>query len=239
MTLKQRLGNCFIPKLPVNQHVSSHLRHELAAWWVRILHNFHPGYRAKIRELRKKKDLLVNVGCGPFGEPDWVNLDLYNQPNLTLRADTRRKLPLADESCLGIHVEHFLEHLNPEDERLPFLHECRRCLQTDGILRLITPDAELYIKAHLEPGWGLLNQIGCGEDKPEAVFRTKMEALNYVFLQEWAHFGGYDAETLEHILKEVGFTQVNRSSWRKGDFPGGSIDRKQHRPYSLYFEARP
>lgn len=239
MTLKQRLGNCLIPKLSINHHVSNHIRHELAALWVRIMHIFHPRYRAKIENLRNKRDLLVNIGCGPFGKPNWVNLDLYTHPHLTLRTDTRRELPLADDSCIGIHVEHFLEHLNPVDERMPFLHECRRCLQPDGILRVITPDADLYIRAHLEPGWEHLNRIGCGEDKPEAVFRTKMEALNHVFLQEWAHFGGYDAETLEHILKEVGFTQVNRSSWRTGEFPGGCIDREQHRPYSLYFEAKP
>ena len=121
---------------------------------------------------------------------------------------------------------------------MPFLQECQRCLQPNGVLRIITPDIELYTRAYLEPGWELFNQLSCGEDKPETAFRTKMDALNYVFLQEGAHSGGYDAETLELVLKEAGFTQVNRFSWRTGDFPGDCIDREQHRTYSLYFEAK-
>jgi predicted SAM-dependent methyltransferase len=145
---------------------------------------------------------------------------------------------LADKSCEGIHVEHFLEHLAPSDERLRFLNECRRCLQENGILRIIVPDAELYVRAYAESGWGALNHITCGGDIPERVFRTKMEALNHVFLQDSEHYGGYDAETLSFVLKEAGFRDVVRRSWREGEFPGGPIDREQHRPYSLYFEAR-
>ena len=239
MSLKKHLGDLLIPKLPVNLHVSGHIRVELCAWWVRTLHKLHPEYRAKIKNLRKKRNLLVNIGSGPYGKPNWVNLDLYNQPHLTLRADTRRQLPLADESCIGIHVEHFLEHLNPTDERMPFLRECRRCLQPDGVLRVITPDAHLYIKSYLNPECELLNQVGCCDDRHKAKFRTRMEALNYVFIQEGEHFGGYDAETLKHVLKEANFSRVRRTEWRDGDFPGGCIDRMEHRPYSLYFEAKP
>jgi len=65
-----------------------------------------------------------------------------------------------------------------------------------------------------------------------------MDALNHVFIQGWEHYGGYDAENLEIVLRESGFTQVKRVSWRNGDFPVECIDREQHRPYSLYFEAQ-
>lgn len=238
MGLKLRLGNWLIPKLPLNYHVSDHIRFELTAWWVRMMHRFHPRYRLKIRKLKKRNNLLVNIACGPHGKPDWVNLDIYNQPHLTIRADTRCKLPLADNSCLGIHVEHFLEHLDPIDEDMPFLLDCHRCLQPNGILRMITPDIESYTRAYLEPGWDLFKKLGCDEAEPEKAFRTKMEALNYIFLQEGAHLGGYDAETLELILKEAGFSRVNRFSWRTGDFPSGCIDREFHRHSSLYFEAK-
>ena len=238
-TLKQRLGALLIPRLPVTRHVFNHIRLELDASRVRALHQLHPGIRAKIHQLRQQRNLLVNIGCGPFGKPDWVNLDLYSHPNVTLEADTRRSLPLADASCLGIHTEHFLEHLDPVDERPQFLQDCRRCLQPEGVLRVIVPDAELYIKAYLESGWDTLNQIGCGGEKPEATFTSKMEALNHVFIQGWEHYGGYDSESLESALRAAGFTQATRCNWRTGDFPGGCIDREQHRPYSLYFEAKP
>lgn len=118
------------------------------------------------------------------------------------------------------------------------LNECYRCMQTDATLRIIVPDLELYIKAYLAEGWELFNQVGCGGDKPQEAFKTKMDALNHVFVQGWEHYGGYDAENLEIVLREAGFTQVKRVSWRNGDFPVECIDREQHRPYSLYFEAQ-
>ncbi|MGL5080774.1 MAG: class I SAM-dependent methyltransferase [Microcoleaceae cyanobacterium] len=238
-TLKQRLGTWLIPKLPISRHVFDHIRLELRAIRVRIISKVNPEFGAKIHYLYQQKNLLVNIGCGPFGDKNWVNLDLFPHVNVTLVADCRQSLPFADSSCLGIHVEHFLEHLNPSDERTQFLQECRRCLQPDGILRIIVPDAELYIKAYLEEGWEELNQIGCGGDKPEDVFSTKMDALNYVFIQEWEHYGGYDAESLEQVLQLANFGTITRCKWQQGDFSGGCIDRDQHRFYSLYFEAKP
>jgi predicted SAM-dependent methyltransferase len=129
--------------------------------------------------------------------------------------------------------------LAPIDERPRFLSECRRCLQEGGVLRVVVPDAELYARAYIKPGWEGLNLISCGgRDIPQKAFRTKMEVLNHVFLQEAEHYGGYDAETLELVLREAGFRDVVRKSWREGTFPGGPIDRELHQAYSLYFEAR-
>ncbi len=238
MTLKQRIGAWLIPRLPMSRHVLNHVRLELNALRVRTLHRLHLGFRAKIHHLWQQHNLLVNIGCGPFGKPNWVNLDLFPHPNVTLVVDSRRSLPLADASCLGIHVEHFLEHLDPIDERTPFLQDCRRCLQPEGILRVIVPDVELYIQAYLEPGWNALNQIGCGGERPEDVFTCKMDVLNHIFIQGWEHYAGFDAESLELALRAAGFSQVTHCDWRTGDFPECCIDREQHRLYSLYFEAK-
>lgn len=232
-TFKQKLGSWLIPRLPINRHVFNHFRLELNCWYIRNLHQLHPCYKTKINYLKQQQNLLVNVGCGPFGKPDWINLDLYSHPNVTLRTDARKNLPLADNSCSGIHVE----HLEPTDERPDFLQNCYRCLQSGGVLRIIVPDAELYIKAYLESGWENFNYIGCGGDVPEKTFKTKMQALNHVFVQGWEHYGGYDAETLELELSNAGFTNIKHREWKQGDFPKECIDREQHCTYSLYFEA--
>lgn len=68
-------------------------------------------------------------------------------------------------------------------------------------------------------------------------FETKMQALNHVMVQQHEHFGGYDFETLAIALKRAGFKEVAQRAFREGRFPGGFIDRDQHRPYSLYVEA--
>lgn len=236
--LKQKIGIWLLPRLPVNNHVFNHIRLEINAWVVRTFFYLNPFYLKKIVKLKNAEDLLVNIGCGPFGKENWINIDLFSHPNLTIRYDARKKFPLSNNSCRGIHVEHFFEHLNPSDEVPAFLNECYRCMQTGAILRIIVPDLELYIKAYLSEGWELLNQIGCGGEKPQEAFKTKMDALNHVFVQSWEHYGGYDAENLEIVLREAGFSQVNRVNWRSGNFPVECIDREQHRPYSLYFEAQ-
>ncbi|MFI4999599.1 MAG: class I SAM-dependent methyltransferase [Reyranellales bacterium] len=236
-TLKQRLGAWMIPRMPVNPWVFRTFRVELNAMMVRSLGHIHLGWIAQRRALARQKGLLVNIGCGPFGQQGWTNLDLFQAPGVTMRADCRRRFPLADGSARGIHVEHYFEHLEPTTERPRFLAECRRCLEPGGVLRIIVPDMRKYIDAYIAPGWQTLNEIGCGGERPQAAFATKMEALNHVFVQEGEHYGGFDAEYLRRTLEQAGFTDIEQLGWRQGRFPGGAIDREQHRPYSLFMEA--
>jgi predicted SAM-dependent methyltransferase len=236
-TLKQRLGAWLVPRMPVNPWVFRTFRVELNAMLVRLLDVIQPGWIAKARALRGRHGLRVNVGCGPFGQQGWVNLDLFPAPGVTLRVDCRRRLPLADGSARGIHVEHYFEHLEPTTERPRFLAECRRSLEPGGVLRIIVPDMHKYVEAYLSPGWDLLNQVGCGGELPQATFGTKIEALNHVFVQDGEHYGGFDAEYLRRTLQQAGFDDIKQVEWREGRFPEGAIDREQHRSYSLFMEA--
>jgi predicted SAM-dependent methyltransferase len=237
-TVKQRIGAWLIPRLPLNPVAFRIVRLELSALWVNILNALHPRYLVRRRELARGRDLLVNVGCGPFGQEGWVNLDLYANADVALAIDCRRPLPLANDSCRGIHVEHYFEHLEPTRERPRFLAECRRCLMLGGILRIIVPDARKYAAAYLSNGWTELNAIGCGGERPETAFASKMAALNHVFLQGGEHYGGIDSVLLGDELASAGFNDISIVDWREGSFPDGCIDREQHRSYSLYMEAR-
>jgi predicted SAM-dependent methyltransferase len=237
-TLKQRLGRWLIPRLPVNPWVFRTFRVEANALLVRLVNSIHPGRLAKQRALRRQTNVLVNIGCGPFGREGWINLDLFPAPRVTMRVDCRHGLPLADGAARGIHVEHYFEHLEPTVERGRFLGECRRCLAPGGILRIIVPDMRKYVAAYLADGWTAMNTIGCGGDVPETAFATKMEALNHVFVQDGEHYGGFDAEYLHRTLELAGFADIQQVDWREGRFPGGAIDREQHRHYSLFMEAR-
>lgn len=237
-TLKQRVGAWLIPRLPLNPVVFRLLRLEVRALGLNVRNAVWPPSRAIRRRLESRRDLLVNVGCGPFTHDGWVNLDLYRHPGVALDIDCRRTLPLADGSCRGIHVEHYFEHLEPTVEQPRFLAECHRCLVASGILRIIVPDARKYAEAYVSDGWTNLNAIGCGGERPETAFATKMAALNHVFLQDGEHYGGLDEALLRNTLAAAGFADVSVVSWRTGAFPGGCIDREQHRSYSLYVEAR-
>ena len=94
-TPKQRLGAWLVPRLPVNPWVFRTFRVELNAVTVRLLNRILPGRIARQRALRQRTGVLVNVGCGPFGQEGWVNLDLFPAPGVTMRVDCRYP-------CLGV-----------------------------------------------------------------------------------------------------------------------------------------
>lgn len=237
MTIKQRLGAFIFKRMPVTRHVFDHVRLELNACWVRLMHRVHPGYIRKRKLLAKKAGILVNIGCGPYGKgAPWINLDLFPIQNVFLRTDCRRKLPLANGSCAGIHVEMFLEHLDPFEELPVFLNEVYRSLQKGGVLRVIVPDAKKFIEAYLSPGWDEMNKISYGGEDWSQHYSSKMDALNHVFLQEYEHYGGWDETRMTQVLGRAGFTTIKRVQFMEGAFPD-IIDRPYHQQSGLYFEA--
>jgi predicted SAM-dependent methyltransferase len=236
-TLKQRFGHWLHEESPFGARSIDVLRLEFNNWLVRTRYRISPLARMALAALRTQSGLLANIGCGPFGRPGWVNIDLFFLSGVTLQWDCRNSLPFANGSCKGIHAEHFFEHLDHEKERMRFLRECKRSLQPGGVLRIIVPDAKLYIEGYMSPGWDQLQSITCGRDDPVVAFRTKMDVLNQIFLQGHEHFGGYDEESLTLVLTRAGFSNIERHVFGTGAFPGSPIDREFHAPYSLYIEA--
>lgn len=225
--------------MPISRHVFDHFRLELNAFQVRLMHRLHPVYLRKIKYLKSRKNLFVNIGCGPFGiEKGWINLDLYPIKNVYLRVDCRKKLPFSPNTCLGIHVEMFLEHLDPVDELPFFLASCFNALQSDGIIRIIVPDAQKFIKAYMSSGWNEMNDISYGFDDWSKKYTTKIEALNHVFLQGYEHYGGWDKERLFNELNKTGFSSIKFFEFGIGNFPNGPIDRDYHKQNGLYVEAK-
>lgn len=239
MTIKQHIGKIIFKNLPFSRHVFDHLRLELNAIYVRVMHKISPIYLVKVARLKRKNNLLVNIGCGPYGLPTgWVNLDLFKIRNVYLRVDCRKILPLSNNSCQGIHVEMFLEHLDPVDELPYFLESCYSSLEKEGILRIVVPDANKFLHAYFDDNWNSLNQISYGKDDWAQQFSTKMDALNHVFLQGYEHYGGWDRSRLEFVLRKAGFVQIKIMEYNVGEFPGGPIDREYHKDNGLYVEAK-
>jgi hypothetical protein len=104
-------------------------------------------------------------------------------------------------------------------------------------LRVIVPDAELFLIAYAQDGWDALNAISYGFEDWSKEYPTKMDALNHVFLQVNEHYGGWSFERLRLVLEKAGFGTIRRRSYGEGDFPGGAIDRDYHRQNGLYAEA--
>lgn len=233
---KQRLGKFVIPRLPITRHVFNHFRWELNALWVGLKNGLNPIFFYRINHIRSQNDLSVNVGCGPNIIKDWINLDLMNIPE-AIRFDCRRKLPFRNESVVRIRCEHFFEHLDPIEEAPLFLQSCLRVLKKSGVLRIVVPDAERYLRAYQSGKQEDWKELGWDLNKLPSPFKSQMDVINHVFRQEEEHRYAYDFETLENMLKEAGFIAIHKSKFNFSVDPKLSKDLPHHRFYSLYVDA--
>ena len=236
MTLKQRFGRWLFARMPITRFLFDQLRVEANAALMRLGNVMLPWRRRRLSALRRAGGLRVNVACGPHVLPGFANIDLFPCRREVIGWDCRRDLPLPDGSALGIRVEQFVEHLEPREELPAFLRDCRRALGAGGVLRLIVPDAERYLRAYCRDDLGGFHDLAVPDPFP-ADLPTRMDVVNHVFHQWHEHRWGYDFETLAHRLRAAGFTRIERAEYKTSLDPELAQDRDEHAPYSLYVEA--
>jgi len=194
--------------------------------------------------------LRLNVGCGPNVVPGWINIDMVRGPSVVLW-DIRKKLSFDDNSAEIIFAEHVFEHLDANggaeaylsSDAEFFLSECYRCLMPGGVLRIVVPDAGLYLKLYTGP-WDelvkvrpLIPENGGYRDGCKNIYRTKMELINFVFRQWSEHKFAYDAETLIMKLKDAGFGTVIHQSFGISAANIEPLDTEARKAESLYVEG--
>src|ERR1035438_10502568 len=231
VTLKQRIGNWVFPRMPITRFLFEQIRIELNSCSVRLGNVLLPWRRRHVKLLRTLRDVRVNVAAGPFPLRGFINLDLNKcRPNV-IAWDCRWDLPFSNDSVTGIRVEHFLEHLETKEELPSFLSDALRVLKPRGVLRIVVPDAERYIRAYcLEDLSGfvaLAVPVPFPDDLP-----TKLDIVNHMFHQWQEHRWAYDFETLSHRLRVAGFARVERMSYQRSLDPELALDRENHAPYS-------
>ena len=234
--VKQGIGRWLFPRLPITRFLFDQLRFEANGFRVRAENRALPWRRARISEVRKRRDVLLNVACGPQILEGFLNLDLLPSSNEVLAWDCRRGVPVADDAAAGIRAEQFVEHLETREELPAFLHDCRRALKEGGVLRLIVPDAGRYLMAYSASDLSGFRDLRVPEPFP-ADLPTRMDVINHVFHQWHEHRWGYDYETLAHRLNAAGFARVQRMTYRLSLLPALAQDRDVHAPYSLYVDA--
>jgi predicted SAM-dependent methyltransferase len=200
------------------------------------------GTRREIRRFRDKSELRLNIGCGPCGEPGWINTDIDAFPGVNCVYDCRKNLPFPNNSAKCVFTEHFVEDLDYCEEIPYFLSECHRVLETGGVIRIIVPDAEKYLQGYCHGGWEELTKIRpLGPGRSDAHFgsryNTKMELVNVVFRQYFERKFAWDYETMEFVLRRFGFSTVYRQSFGQSIQDGLAIDMAERASESLYVEA--
>jgi predicted SAM-dependent methyltransferase len=235
-TVKQRLGQLVLPRLPITRFLFDQLRTEANAVLAGIENRLLPSRRHRLEHLRKSRDLLVNVACGPQVLEGFANFDLQASTPEVIRCDCRRGLPLESGSASGIRAEQFFEHLEPREESPAFLRDCLRILQPGGVLRVIVPDAERFLHAYCQPSLDGFRELAVPQPFPSDL-PTRMDVVNHMFHQWHEHRWGYDFETLTHRLRSAGFGRIERTSFRRSLHPRLGADLEIHSPYSLYVDA--
>lgn len=198
--------------------------------------------RSQLAQTASLQNSLVNLGAGASGKEGWVNLDAFPAPGITVTCDCRSVLPLPDASARAIFTEHFLEHINYDKDVPALLADCLRVLQPGGVMRIIVPDIERYLRAYCAEGWEGLEELrGVGADHRDPYFltplRTKMELVNLLFRQMGEHQFAYDHETLASVLAEAGFVNIERAEFGRSRLEGLAIDNPSRAHESLYVEA--
>ena len=236
MTFRQNLG-AFLKKVtPLNTPTFNLMRFEIGCLWRRALHPFSIKRRKTINSLRKQSELSINVGSGGKGESGWVNIDIFLRPDSTFDLDIRQPIPLTTGSARRILAEHVVEHLDFYDDIPSVLKEFHRLLQIGGILRIVVPDAERYLKIYCNSDQNFA-ELGYDLIQLADKLPTPMALINHMFHQYGEHHFAYDFETLQWCLIQAGFKKIRRCSYRKSVDPALRIDQPNHEPYSLYVEA--
>lgn len=181
----------------------------------------------------RRHDLkLLHVGCGSNIYGGFINLDYTWQPGVDICCDITKGIPLATGSMNGVYTEHCLEHISFGDCSA-VLREFRRLLTPGGMLRVVVPDAELFVELYCQARNGAPVSFPYTQRFPNF---TAMMHINRIF-RDHGHLYAYDFETMKRHLESAGFSQVARVSFREGGRAELLIDSEYRACESMYIEA--
>ena len=145
--------------------------------------------------------MKIHLGCGKRYIPGYIHIDAVPFPHVQ-HVSVIDNLPfINDESVDVIYNCHVLEHFQ-KNKVHTVLKEWHRILKKGGILRIAVPDFEALSNLYQKTG-DLSLVIG-------SLYGRQDYLYNF-------HYMVFDFKTLSKVLKDVGFTNIERYDWRKID----------------------
>jgi hypothetical protein len=194
----------------------------------------------------KQPGVYLNVGSGPQTHSDFCNIDYIWYEGVDVCWDITRPLPIPSKYAGGIFIEHCLEHIEIQDG-LRVLREFVRVMRPGAYVRIIVPDAEIYLTQYAKHARGESFKMPYGNDTPygrlpglEGTY-TPVMSVNRVFLHQYENQGHrfiYDFETMAKLLERTGFIDVRKLSFGVGSDSKLLLDTPSRAVESLYVEAR-
>jgi len=195
---------------------------------------------ARLRKHLWIADLLKLVGL--LSEVRYRKLKEIDKDIIYWDVVKRGYLPFDDNTFDAVYHCHFIEHIE-YNQVLNFLSECLRILKVGGIIRIVFPDLyqqivyylETYnlctvnfssaIDNHLRNIENLLHQLVANEsthnidEKPVVRFLERIIRGNPKKMG-WSHRWMYDKFTMQKLLSEVGFQEVQVLNAFSSNIPG-------------------
>lgn len=186
------------------------------------------GRRFQLRRIKGQQ--YLNVGCGPNLLHGFVNIDYLWLPGIDLCWDITEGIPLPDHSLQGIYSEHCLEHLEKSVAK-EVLRDFRRLLTPTGTVRLVVPDAELYIDLYVRARNGETVNFPYVEGNC-----LPIDPLNRIF-RHHGHRYAYDFESMRELILSAGFSSATKASFMQSRDHKLLVDSPERAIESLYVEG--
>lgn len=199
----------------------------ITKWFLRLLNWIAKINPLQWRSKRVKNLKYINIGCGKNPKSHTINLNFEWYPFIDLTWDVTKSLPIPDASMKGVYSEHVIEHL-PFDTIPKIFADWKRILEPRGRLRIVVPDAELYLRIYIGDGGKIFPYHNEGW--------TPMMHVNQVF-RGYEHLYAWDFETLKKQLEMSGFSNIQRVNYNQGTDPLLLIDSDDRKCESLYVEC--
>jgi predicted SAM-dependent methyltransferase len=151
----------------------------------------------------------LQIGSDVWLLPGWLNTDLYPKAFGCITLDATKPFPFPSASFDYIFSEHQMEHIAYSDAA-KMLRECHRALRPRGKLRIALPCMDRLVglfassRSDVQQKYIAIRTAECypGIKHPSPCF-----AINAAFMN-WGHRFLYDRETLQSLLQEIGYTEI-------------------------------
>lgn len=181
---------------------------------------------------------LLHLGCGGNYLNGFVNADYFFLRWLPWRdksqydwlLDFRKKMKCPDNHWDGVFSEHTIEHLHPS-ECLFLFRELHRTMKPGAVLRICVPGLD-----------ETLSGMDFEQTAESKVFAEKYKLVSrahaiYHLTQNYYHLSVWDIGLFKAMLSSVGFSQIEKKSFRVGSDKDLLKDLPEREIGSMYVEA--